>query len=91
VLRRPRVDCGGDAVMKLVKDLLYTKGNAALDIARLSAFVSVICFWGGVFWSLARGGEFEPVAVGTGCAAIFAGAAGWIHFRQKQEGSDDQA
>lgn len=74
--------------MKLLKDLLYSKGNISLDIARLAALVSVLCFWGGVFWALARGEGFEPVGVGTGCAAIFAGAAGWIHFRQKQEGGD---
>lgn len=74
--------------MKLIKDLLYSKGNTSLDIARLSSALSVICFWGGVFWSLGTGGGFDPIAVGTGCAAIFAGAAGWIHFRQKQEGGE---
>lgn len=71
--------------MKLLKDLLYSKGNVSLDIARLCSVVSVVSFWIGVFWVLGRGDGFEPVAVGTGCAAIFAGCAGWIHFRQKQE------
>lgn len=71
--------------MKLLKDLLYTKGNAALDISRLCALMSVVCFWGGVFYSLYKGGSFDPIAVGTGCAAIFAGAAGWIFYRQKME------
>ena len=71
--------------MNVLKDLLYTGGNKALDIARLSAALSVLSFWGGVFWSLATGGGFDPVAVGAGCAAIFGGAAGWIHFRQKHE------
>ncbi|SKB32318.1 hypothetical protein [Sphingopyxis flava] len=73
--------------MKILKDLLYSKGNVSLDIARLCSILSVLSFWGGVFWSIARGDGFDPIAVGTGCAAIFAGAAGWIHFRQKQEGS----
>ncbi|QVM82926.1 hypothetical protein [Novosphingobium decolorationis] len=72
--------------MKLLKDLLYTRDNASLDISRLSSLLSVVAFWGGVFWLLATKGEFDPVQTGTGCAAIFAGAAGWIHFRQKHEG-----
>lgn len=75
--------------MKFLKDLLYTKGNEALDIARLCSIASVISFWVGVFWSLAKGGGFDPVAVGTGCAAVFAGCAGWIHFRQKHEGAGE--
>ncbi|MCJ2182479.1 hypothetical protein MTR62_07200 [Novosphingobium sp. 1949] len=72
--------------MKLIKDLLYTRDNAALDISRMASLGSVLAFWTGVFWLLAREGQFDPVGVGTGCAAIFAGAAGWIHFRQKHEG-----
>lgn len=71
--------------MKLLKDLLYTRNNVSLDIARLSSFLSVLAFWGGVLWSIARDGPFNPIEVGTGCAAIFAGAAGWIHMRQRQE------
>jgi hypothetical protein len=75
-------------MIKLIKDLLYSRGNASLDIARLSALLSVLCFWGGVFWSIWKGGTFDPIAVGTGCAAIFAGAAGWIHMRQKNENGE---
>lgn len=78
----------GALPVKLLKDLLYSKGNEALDIARFSSFLSIISFWGGVFWLLHIKHEFDPVAVGGGCAAIMAGAAGWIHFRQKQEGGD---
>lgn len=74
--------------MKILKDLLYSKGNESLDIARLSSFLSILSFWGGVFWLLGQKGEFDPVAVGGGCAAIMAGVAGWIQFRQKQEGSE---
>ncbi|RIA44063.1 hypothetical protein DFR49_2299 [Hephaestia caeni] len=72
--------------MKLLKDLLFTRGNVSLDIARTMSAISVLAFWGGVFWQLSARGEFDPVGVGGGCAAIFAAAAGWIHFRQKQEG-----
>lgn len=70
--------------MSLIKDLLYTKDNAALDISRLSVFVSVLAFWGCVIHA-AVGGAFDPVAVGTGAAAIFAGGGGWIYARQKYE------
>lgn len=72
--------------MNIIKDLLYTKGNAALDISRSCALASLTLFWAGVFWLLARDGVFDPIAVGGGCAAIFAAAAGWIHVRQKHEG-----
>lgn len=74
--------------MSILKDLLYNKNNTNLDISRVCSLGSVVSFWGGVFWLLATKGEFDPVAVGGGCAAIFAGAAGWIHFRQKHEGSE---
>lgn len=69
----------------LLKDLLFTRYNVSLDIARLCALLSVIAFWACVIWALAARGEFDPVAVGGGCAAIFAAAAGWIHFRQRNE------
>ena len=74
--------------MSLIKDLHYSKDNGHLEIARLCSLTSVICFWGGVFFSVYRGGDFDPIAVGTGCAAIFAGAAGWIYWRQKHENGD---
>lgn len=67
--------------MKLLKDLLYTKGNTALDVARVSILGSVICYWAGVY--VVPG--FNPLEVGGGIAALFGGAAGWLHFRQKQE------
>jgi hypothetical protein len=69
----------------LLKDLLYTRGNVSLDIARLSSMLSVLAFWGGVGWHVWRNGAFDPVAVGTGCAALMAGCAGWIFFRQQHE------
>lgn len=76
--------------MKLLKDLLYARGNSHLDIARLSSLVSIIAFWSGVLWLLHLKGEFSPTEVGAGCAAIMAGAAGWIHFRQKNEGDNHE-
>lgn len=75
--------------MKLVKDLLFSKGNKYLDVARFSAFFSVCLFWGGVYWSLYLNKDsFDPTAVGIGCASIFAGAAGWIYYREKKENGD---
>lgn len=71
----------------IFRDLLYTRGNVSLDIARLSSLVSVLAYWGGVITALVRTDTFEPLAVGGGCAAVMAGCAGWIHFRQKHEGS----
>lgn len=75
--------------MKLVKDLLYNRNNEHLDIARLSSALSILAFWGAVLWSIGSSGGFDPMAVGGGCAAIMAGAAGWIYARQRQEGGPD--
>lgn len=78
--------------MGVFKDLLYTKGNLALDITRVSVAFSVVCFWVGVLSHTFSKGEFDAISVGGGIAAVFTGAAGWMHFRQKQEGpNDDQS
>lgn len=69
----------------LLKDLLYTRNNVSLDIARLCSLISVVAYWGGVITALVRTGAFDPLAVGSGCAAVMAGCAGWVHFRQKHE------
>ena len=79
------------AIRKLLKDLLYTQGNAALDIARLSSLVAVIAYWTGVFVHMANGGGFDPVEVGAGWTAIAAGGGGWIYVRQKKEGEAEPA
>jgi len=71
--------------MKLIKDLLYTKENRALDVARLSAFLGVLGFLGATGYSLYLGGEWEPAVWGTGWAAMCAGSAGWIFARQTKE------
>lgn len=70
--------------MPVMKDLLYSKNNKFLDIARVSVALSVLAFWGCVITMAVRG-EFDPMAVGGGCAAIFTGAGAWIYARQKQE------
>lgn len=71
--------------MAIVKDLLYSKNNQFLDIARLSAAISVLAFWGCVIFMAVDKGVFDPIAVGTGSAALMAGAGGWIYARQKKE------
>lgn len=71
--------------MKILKDLFYTRNNQALDIARFCSIMSVLSFWGSVFYSLYKGQSFDAIAVGTGIAAIFAGSAAWIYHRQKME------
>jgi hypothetical protein len=75
-------------MMKLIKDLLYTKGNEALDITRVSILGSVAGFWAGVGYDVVAHGHFDPLATGGGIAAVFGGAAGWLHFRQKHEGGE---
>jgi len=82
--------------MRPVKDLLYTKGNKALDIARVTCFLGGLTFFG---LSIAdftiraiialENGEavtlFDPVLWGGGFAGFAGGAAGWMHFRAKTE------
>lgn len=72
-------------IKKLLKDLTFTKGNVALDLARSSALGSVILYWGGVGYKLVADKTFDPVQVGTGLGAIFAASAAWIYYRQKNE------
>ena len=75
--------------MKLVKDLLYTRDNKHLDVARLSALLGVLGFLGATAYSLHLGGKWEPTVWGTGWAALCAGNAGWIYARQQQEKKGD--
>lgn len=75
--------------MKLIKDLLYNRANAHLDIARLSAFLGVIGFLAATGYSIYLGGAFEPTAWGTGWAALCGGNAAWIYARQQHENKAD--
>lgn len=72
--------------MKLLKDLLYSRGNESLDIARLSAALATIAYWVGVFVHQHMTGKFDPIEVGTGWGLVAAGNGGWIFARQAKEG-----
>lgn len=65
-----------------LKDLLFTKGNKSLEIARVSTALSLVTYWAGVLAARIPG---DALAVGGGCAAIMGGGAAWIHWRQKHE------
>jgi len=71
--------------MNLLKDLLYNKDNSALDISRLSSALGVLTYLGSTGWHTYANASFDPVAFGTGWAAVCAGCAGWIYARQKFE------
>lgn len=71
--------------MSVFKDLLYTKGNEALDITRVSVLFTVLAFWAGVGYHVYDKGEFNALEVGGGIAAIFGAAGGWMHFRDKKD------
>lgn len=71
--------------MKPVKDLLYTKGNKALDIARVVCMMGGFTFFGLSIADFVFQREFDPMLFGTGFAAFAGGAAGWMHFRSKAE------
>lgn len=72
--------------MKIAKDLLYERTNQHLDIARLSALLSVIGYIGVTGYAIALGvWEFDPLQWGSGWAAICGGNAAWIFARQRYE------
>lgn len=71
--------------MKLLKDLLYTKGNQALDIARVTCLAGGFTLFGLTIAKFVMTREFDPIEFGTAFAAFAGGAAGWMHFRAKQE------
>jgi hypothetical protein len=71
--------------MNLLKDLLYTKGNLALDIARTSAMLGVLTFLGLVLWQKWTGEHVDLIAFGTGWGLLCSGNAAWIYARQTKE------
>jgi len=76
--------------MKLIKDLLYTGGNQALDIARLSSAAAVLTYLTLAIWSEARGHDVSLTEFGTGWATTAAGCAAWIFARQTKENGGGQ-
>lgn len=70
---------------KLIKDLLYDKGNGHLDISRLSSLLGVLTYLGASIWHVVANQSFDPVAFGGGWTALCAGCGGWIFARQKME------
>ena len=71
--------------MKLLKDLLYDRGNQALDISRMSSLMAVLTYCGTAVYMVARKGEIDLLALGTGWATLAGGCAAWIFARQKME------
>lgn len=71
--------------MKILKDLLYTRDNSALDISRLSSLLGVLTFLAASIWHVVQNLTFDPVAFGGGWTALCAGCGGWIYARQKWE------
>lgn len=71
--------------MKLLKDLLYNKGNTALDIARLSALMAVIFFLGLATAKFVVNRDIDLIEFGTAWGLICTGCGGWIFARQTKE------
>jgi hypothetical protein len=71
-----------------VKDLLYTKNNKHLDIARVTCFLGGLTFFGLSIADFVFQLQFDPMLYGTGFAAFAGGSAGWMHFRAKAEQDD---
>ena len=74
--------------MGIVKDLLYTRDNEALDIARMAAFLSVVAYLGMSIYSVATMqdvSQFDFFEWASGWAAVCGGNAAWIYARQRIE------
>lgn len=71
--------------MKLLKDLLYTGSNKALDISRLSSLCGVLTYLGATIYHIFQGHPLDFTAWGAGWTALCAGCGGWIYARQKWE------
>ncbi len=74
--------------MTWLKDLVFTRNNVSLDIARLSSLLGVLTFLGASIWQAWVSRAFDPVTFGTGWTALCAGCGGWIYARQKYEGGE---
>lgn len=71
--------------MSIIKDLLYTRGNRAAELARSSAAFSVLLYWGCVYYEMVWRDRFDAVNTGLGLASVVGAFTAWIHFRQKHE------
>lgn len=73
--------------MGILKDLLYNKDNEALDIARLSAFLSVFAYLGmSIYFIVVKDiVDFDFFEWAGGWAALCGGNAAWIYARQRIE------
>lgn len=72
--------------MKIIKDLLYNKGNVNLDIARVSAALSTLAFLGLAIAKFVLNKDIDLIEFGTAWGLICAGSGGFIYARQKYEG-----
>ncbi len=78
--------------MKLLKDLLYTRNNEALDISRFCSLLAVLTYLGcALAKCVADPKAFDLVEFGTGFAAVAAGGGAWIYARQRYEQQGDPA
>lgn len=78
--------------MKIAKDLLYDKENHHLDIARMSALLSVFAYLGMTIYYIVAKDQpngFDFFEWASGWAALSAGNAAWIYARQRIEARMD--
>jgi hypothetical protein len=69
----------------ILKDLLYTTGNQALDIARLCSAFGVLTFLFLAIWQQCHGEKVSLTEFGIGWASVCGGCAAWIYARQHKE------
>lgn len=67
--------------MKLIRDLFMGVSNSAWDLGRVMAGGSFASYTGGLLYALAKGHFPDWAALGTGYAALLAGAGALIGIK----------
>lgn len=70
---------------KFVKDLFTGRDNKTYDIGRVLWFGSAVAFVGLTAYAIHQGGIFDPIAWGTGMAAIIGAGGVALGFKASTE------
>lgn len=69
--------------MSLVRDLLAGPGNHHWDLGRIASAWGFVMFTGALVWKAIDAQDINLIEVGTGYAALFAGAGALISLKDR--------
>lgn len=73
------------AISQFFRQMLSGKDNKSIDISRVVLFEGVNAFIFLSFYAISKGGQFEPIAWGTGLAGILAAGGAAISMKANAE------